>query len=60
MGLEKQAQEIGLKVRGFARAGSVPTTVAKYISLAMSAVMPAVCSQDWRASLLCDGSFQHS
>jgi hypothetical protein len=67
MGLEKQTQEIGLKVRGFARrvcrstgVARVPYDRGEVYFPSISVVMPAVCSQDWHASLLCDGSFRHS
>jgi hypothetical protein len=66
MGLEKQTQEIGLKVRGFVPRSqkygccSCPYNRGEVYLPAMSAVMPAVCFQDWHASLLCDGSLQHS
>jgi hypothetical protein len=59
MGLEKQTQEIGLKVRGFAPREQEYDRDEVYLP-AISATMPAVCSQDWYASLLCDGGLQHS
>jgi hypothetical protein len=67
MGLEKQTQEIGLKVRGFARrvcrsmgVACVPYDRDGVYFPSMSAVVPAVCSKNRNANLLCNGSLRHS
>jgi len=63
MSLKKQTQEIGLKVRGFAphaQKHSCCSCPYDRGEVYTPAIMPAACSRDSHASLLCDGSLQYS